>query len=106
MVAVTLCSQFFHNIQLKNLRPDTTYFYQIQAANGTTESKVMSFKTARPAGDNEPFTIAVLNDMGYTNAQGTHKQLVNAANDGVAFAWHGGDISCSWSFKLLVAISN
>jgi acid phosphatase len=31
--------------------------------------------------------------MGYTNAQGTHKYLTQAANEGTAFAWHGGDIS-------------
>lgn len=91
---MTLCSQYFHNVQLKGLRPDTTYFYQIPAANGTTESSVMSFKTARSAGDRESFSIAVLNDMGYTNAHGTHKQLMGAVNDGVAFAWHGGDMSC------------
>ena len=31
--------------------------------------------------------------MGYTNAAGTFKQLMAAADEGVAFAWHGGDIS-------------
>jgi hypothetical protein len=31
--------------------------------------------------------------MGYTNAHGTFKQLKKAVDDGVAFAWHGGDIS-------------
>ncbi|KAF7193734.1 Acid phosphatase [Pseudocercospora fuligena] len=93
MVAVTLCSQYFHNVQIKNLKPDTTYYYLIPAANGTTASQVMSFKTARTVGDKRPFTMAVLNDMGYTNAHGTHKQLVDAVKDGIAFAWHGGDIS-------------
>jgi hypothetical protein len=29
----------------------------------------------------------------YTNAHGTHKQLVKAVEEGIAFAWHGGDIS-------------
>ena len=53
----------------------------------------MKFKTARSAGDKSAFSVAVLNDMGYTNAQGTHQQLLNAADDGIAFAWHGGDIS-------------
>jgi hypothetical protein len=32
--------------------------------------------------------------MGYTNAQGTYKQLSAAADSGdIAFVWHGGDIS-------------
>lgn len=31
--------------------------------------------------------------MGYTNAGGTYKQLIKAADEGLAFAWHGGDLS-------------
>ncbi|RFU33816.1 hypothetical protein B7463_g2499, partial [Scytalidium lignicola] len=95
-VAVTQCSQFFHEVQLSGLEPGTTYYYQIPAANGTTASDVLSFTTAREAGDKSSFTVAVLNDMGYTNAQGTYRELVKAIeaeDDGIAFAWHGGDIS-------------
>jgi hypothetical protein len=92
-VAVTQCSQYYHDVQIPQLEADTTYYYQIPASNGTTASHVMSFKTARDAGRTGSFSVAVLNDMGYTNAQGTHKQLVKAVDDGVAFAWHGGDIS-------------
>ncbi|KKK21526.1 hypothetical protein P175DRAFT_0478312 [Aspergillus ochraceoroseus IBT 24754] len=91
--AVTQCSQFFHEVSLEKLDAGKTYYYQIPAANGTTESEVLSFKTAQKAGDKQPFTVAVLNDMGYTNAQGTHKHLMKAAEEGAAFAWHGGDIS-------------
>ncbi|TPX07727.1 uncharacterized protein E0L32_010623 [Thyridium curvatum] len=98
VAAVTQCSQFFHEVQLTNLKPDTTYYYQIPAANGTTQSEILSFTTARAAGDAKPFTVAVLNDMGYTNAQGTFKQLNQAVNDGAAFAWHGGDISYADDF--------
>jgi acid phosphatase len=92
-VVVTQCSQFFHEVQLHDLKPGTTYYYQIQAANGTTASDILSFKTARAAGDSTPFTMAVLADMGYTNAGGTYKQLLQAVDEDVAFAWHGGDIS-------------
>ncbi|PYH43464.1 purple acid phosphatase family protein [Aspergillus saccharolyticus JOP 1030-1] len=90
---ITQCSEYFHEVSLENLEPGTTYYYQIPAANGTTTSEVLSFKTAREAGDKGSFSVAVLNDMGYTNAHGTHKQLIKAANEGTAFAWHGGDIS-------------
>lgn len=93
VTAVTQCSQFFHEVQIGSLNPGTTYYYQIQAANGTTASEVMSFKTAREAGVSGDFTVAILNDMGYTNAMGTHKFLAQAVDEGVAFAWHGGDIS-------------
>jgi hypothetical protein len=91
--AVTQCSQFFHDVQITGLEAGTEYYYQIQAANGTTASDVLTFTTARAVGDSKPFTIAVLNDMGYTNAHGTYKQLNKAADEGLAFAWHGGDLS-------------
>lgn len=92
-VALTQCNQYFHDVQIPNLKPGTKYYYQIPAANGTTASQVFSFETAREAGASGEFTIAVLNDMGYTNAQGTHKYLTKAVADGAQFAWHGGDIS-------------
>ncbi|OBT80077.1 hypothetical protein VF21_01118 [Pseudogymnoascus sp. 05NY08] len=91
--SVTLCSQWFHEVPIKNLKPGTTYYYQIPAANGTTVSDVEKFTTARAAGEEGEFSVAVLNDMGYTNAAGTLKQMSLAVDDGVAFAWHGGDIS-------------
>lgn len=91
--AVTQCSQFFHDVQLTNLKSGTKYFYVIEASNGTTASHVMEFQTAHAAGTKQEFTIAVLNDMGYTNAHGTYKYLNQAVKDGAAFAWHGGDIS-------------
>ena len=92
-VVVTQCSQYFHEVQLPNLKAGTTYCYQIPAANGTTASDVLSFTTARAAGDSAQFSVAVLNDMGYTNAGGTYTQLLKAIDEGLAFAWHGGDIS-------------
>lgn len=102
-IAVTQCSQFFHDVQLKNLRPGTTYYYKIKAANGTTASGVRSFQTAREAGDKTEFTVAVLNDMGYTNAAGTHKYLLEAAEKGeISLAWHGGDISYADDWYRLV----
>jgi acid phosphatase len=93
LVAVTQCSQFFHEVQIKGLEAGTTYYYQIPAANGTTTSHVMKFTTALAAGDHTSFSMAVLVDMGYTNAAGTFKHLTNAVDEGVAFAWHGGDLS-------------
>lgn len=93
LAMTTMCSQFFHNVQLENLKPSTKYYYTIAASNGTTESPILDFTTAAAKGDSSGFKIAVLNDMGYSNAQGTYKYLNEAVDDGVAFAWHGGDIS-------------
>ena len=90
---VTQCSQYFHEVSLWNLSPDTTYYYQIPGGNGTTPSEVMSFKTGKVAGDQGSFSVGIINDMGYTNAHGTHKQLMEAVDEGISFIWHGGDIS-------------
>jgi hypothetical protein len=61
---VTMCNQFFHDIQITGLKEGTSYYYQLQAANGTTESDIMTFTTALAAGKNEEFTVAMINDMG------------------------------------------
>lgn len=90
--AITQCSQYFHEVPITSLADDTTYYYQILASNGTTASDVLSFTTARAAGDTSQFSVAVLNDMGYTNAAGTMEQLI-ANSDDLAFVWHGGDLS-------------
>ncbi|KAJ5813604.1 Metallo-dependent phosphatase-like protein [Penicillium pulvis] len=105
--AVTQCSEYFHEVSLPHLESGKTYYYQIPAANGTTESEVLSFTTARKAGDPTEFSVAVLNDMGYTNAQGTHKYLTEAASE-AAFAWHGGDISYAddWSSGIMACESD
>ena len=78
-------------MQITRIELDTTYFYQIAAANGATASGIQSFPTARKAGDSKPFSIAILNNMGYTNAASTMRELQNAVSNGIAFAWHGGD---------------
>lgn len=94
LVSATQCSQYFHNVQIEDLKAATTYYYQIAASNGTTQSDVLSFKTAPAAGTTKPFSVAVVNDMGYTNADGTYQYLLSAAiNESISFVWHGGDIS-------------
>lgn len=90
---MTQCSQYFHEVQIDGLLPSTTYYYQIPAQNGTTASPVLSFTTRQAPGDATPFSVAVLNDMGYTNALGTFEQLYKVVDEGAAFLWHGGDLS-------------
>lgn len=70
LVAVTQCSQFFHDVQLTNLKPGVKYYYIIPGGNGTTSSEILSFTTARKAGQKGEFSVALINDMGYTNAGG------------------------------------
>lgn len=64
--APTQCSEYFHDVQLTGLEPGKTYYYQIPGGNGTTPSQVLSFKTSLPAGCAEPFSVGIINDMGYT----------------------------------------
>jgi phosphodiesterase/alkaline phosphatase D-like protein len=75
LAPVTQCSQFFHEVEIDGLQPGTQYYYQIEAANGTTVSDVQKFTTARAAGDTQEFTAVILADMGYANAGGTHQQI-------------------------------
>ena len=105
---VTLCSQFFHDVQISGLAPNTEYFYQILGGNGTSPSPIWSFRVAPSAGDVSPFSVAVVNDMGYTNAEGTHAQLVEAITTGSAFVWHGGDLSYAddWFNGILPCVLN
>lgn len=101
---VTQCNEFFHDVTIDGLESSTTYYYQIQAANGTTASHVMSFKTARAAGDKTSYTFGVLNDMGYTYAGLTHGLMQEAiSNDEIDFFAHGGDLSYAddWNYGLL-----
>ncbi|KAJ4388038.1 hypothetical protein N0V93_008643 [Gnomoniopsis smithogilvyi] len=94
LLSATQCSQYFHNVQIEDLASAKTYYYQIAASNGTTQSDVLSFKTAAEAGNTKAFSIAVINDMGYTNAGGTFAAMLREINNGsVSFVWHGGDIS-------------
>jgi acid phosphatase len=88
----TQCSQFFHEVTLEHLHPGKTYYYRIPGGNGTTASDVLSTTAALGKGDSAEFSVAVLADMGYTNAKGTHEKLVDAVQDGVKWVWHGGDI--------------
>lgn len=88
----TQCSQFFHEVRIEDLCPGRTYYYRIPGGNGTTPSDVLKVTTALPPGDETSFSVAILADMGYTNAKGTHERLVDAVQDGVKWVWHGGDI--------------
>ena len=63
-----MCNQYFHDVQITGLKDSTTYYYQIQAANGTTASEVLSFQTGRAAGKAGEFTVALINDMGVSNS--------------------------------------
>ncbi|TIC76112.1 Metallo-dependent phosphatase [Wallemia mellicola] len=55
-----------HKVKLRNLNPDTRYFYQtcLDINNECPRSDILSFKTTVSAGDQREFKFAVLGDMG------------------------------------------
>ena len=61
---VTQCNEFFHSIDITGLQDDTVYYYQIPGSNGTSQSDVLSFRTAKAAGSEGAFTLGVIHDMG------------------------------------------
>lgn len=87
--SVTLCSEYFHDVQITGLDSGKTYFYQIPSSNGTSTSPVLNFTTSMAAGTKGSFSVAVVNDMGYTNANGTRQNMLNAIESGSRFVWHG-----------------
>jgi hypothetical protein len=53
-------------VTLANLAPATTYYYKIESTNSTIEH----FLSPRKAGDNQPFTMAAVIDLGAYGADG------------------------------------
>lgn len=81
---------------LRSIKPGSTVYYQIPGGNGTRPSDVLTVKTAPAPGQDGEFETLIVNDFGYTNAHGTHQYMLEHAQNGAAFAWHGGDISCAF----------
>ena len=105
-VSVTYPTSTTYNnhVQLKDLKPDTLYYYQPEFSNSTTP---YTFRTSRPAGDDTPYSIAVVVDLGTMGPDGltthvgkgaTNPLRVNEINtiqslsqfkSGYDFLWHG-----------------
>ncbi|KAG6583195.1 Calcineurin-like phosphoesterase [Phytophthora cinnamomi] len=85
---------YSYHAVVTGLKANTEYFYKVgSASKAKFQSFVSSFKTARAAGDESPFTIAVYGDMGAdANSVATNK-YVNSLVDEVDFVYHLGDIS-------------
>lgn len=109
-VSVTYPTSTTYNnhVQLKDLKPDTLYYYQPEFSNSTTP---YTFRTSRPAGDDTPYSIAVVVDLGTMGPDGltTHVgkgaanplrvneintiQSLSQFKSGYDFLWHPGDIA-------------
>lgn len=51
-----------HTVVLKDLAPDTTYYYQIESSGTLQKSKVFTFKTAPPKGALSDYKFIVIGD--------------------------------------------
>ncbi|GMF56117.1 unnamed protein product [Phytophthora fragariaefolia] len=85
---------YSYHALVNGLKPNSRYFYKVGSANNTRfQSGVNSFKTARAAGDESPFTIAAYGDIGADDNSVATNKYVNSLVDKVDFVYHLGDIS-------------
>jgi acid phosphatase type 7 len=71
-ISVTYNTSLTYNNHVKiiDLKPDTVYYYKPTSLMESDDDNVYSFKTSRPAGDDTPYSIAVVVDMGTFGPEG------------------------------------
>ncbi|KAH8691669.1 Metallo-dependent phosphatase-like protein [Talaromyces proteolyticus] len=97
-----------NHVKITGLKPDTLYYYQPFGSNATTP---YTFKTSRPIGDETPYSVAVVVDMGLMGKDGLStsvgkgaanplgpgdkntQQSLQAQGADTDFLWHPGDIA-------------
>ncbi|GAA6030978.1 hypothetical protein JCM8097_008966 [Rhodosporidiobolus ruineniae] len=60
------------HVKLTGLKPGTKYYYKVSNHNigGSAYLPIYSFKTAKAAGDDTPYTVAVIGDLGLMGEDG------------------------------------
>ncbi|KAE8965857.1 hypothetical protein PF011_g28140 [Phytophthora fragariae] len=85
---------YSYHAVVSGLKANTKYFYKVgNAKNKHYRSGVSSFTTARAAGDESSFIVAVYGDMGADDNSVATNKYVNSLVDEVDFVYHLGDIS-------------
>eukprot|EP00941_MAST-03F_sp_MAST-3F-sp1_P002835 g2835.t1 len=87
---------YHHHVTLKNLKPNTRYFYKVSGTRKNMESQVYSFVTAHED-INKPVRIGVVGDFGLSalgHAEATRGRIERIKND-TDFFIHVGDIGYS-----------
>jgi len=80
-----------HSVMLKDLEPETTYFYQV--GDVTEESRVFSFRTAPPVGPSVPYSFSVVGDLGQTQHSRDTIHHIEADPDVTDMVLIAGDLS-------------
>jgi len=90
-------TSYFHTVLLEQLNGGERYFYRVEG-----DSEVRTFVTAKAAGDDSPFEIVVVGDMGLQNSHDTIEQMKAVANGTHPADWilHIGDLSYADDFFL------
>lgn len=114
-----------NHVKVTGLKPDTTYYYRVSGTNGAGAAYLPTykFKTARPAGDDKPLTIATFGDLGLMGRDGLSTktgpiggdnytdigeydsntiQSLLQSKDTYDFMYHVGDIGCALAVTLFV----
>lgn len=90
-------TQFIHRVHLKNLEPDTTYYYQAGSASGY--SSVFGFKTVPAGTTGWPLRIALFGDMA-VDTMDTLTWLQKEAHQGMYDAvFHVGDLAYQLDYE-------
>ncbi|KAE8953993.1 hypothetical protein PR002_g32210, partial [Phytophthora rubi] len=85
---------YSYHAVVSGLKANTKYFFKVgNAKNKHYRSGVSSFTTARAAGDESSFIVAVYGDMGADDNSVATNKYVNSLVDEVDFVYHLGDIS-------------
>lgn len=100
----TVCSAYYHDVQLTGLQSSTYYYYQINNdASGVNTSSIYTVKSPIAPGDSTPYNVTMYADMGMINAGETRNGILQLAKENVTeFILHYGDISYAdaWSYSL------
>jgi acid phosphatase type 7 len=90
---------FNHHVLLTGLKPATKYRYTVgkdsKGHRGVASGKWYEFTTARPAGDDEPYSIAVVVDLGLMGSRG----LSTTVGKGAANPLAPGDLDTIQSLE-------
>lgn len=95
----TYGTSYFHDVVIRNLEASTEYYYQVVADPSSTTSEILSFTTARAAGDAAHQHILLIGDMGITNSADTFNSINEFINE-TDWIYHIGDISYADDFIL------
>jgi len=90
----TYGTSYYYTVLLPHLQAHTQYYYQVDG-----DDTVRQFTTAMKTGDDSPFSVMVVGDMGLVHSKNTINQMKKAIPS-TDFVLHIGDLSYADDFFL------